>query len=409
MRKTAVIGGGPAGMMAAFAAAKTDAVDLYEKNEKLGKKLYLTGKGRCNLSNTAEREEFLQNVMRNPRFLYGAFSRFSNRDLVALLETHGLPTKVERGGRVFPVSDKSSDVIKTLSGMLGQAGASVFLHTHVDAVLIENGRVLGLRMQGKTYPYDKVILATGGLSYPATGSNGEGYEMARAAGHTIRQPRPSLIPLVARDAALCRRLTGISLRNVTLSFYEKGKKRYEELGEMLFTHFGLSGPLVLSASAHIEDYAFCDTLVLLDLKPGLDAQKLDKRMLRDFSENSNKELKNALFKLFPRALCPEVVLQAGLDGEKAVHAVTREERRRLIAAIKAFRVPIEGTRCIDEAIITRGGVEVKEVDPSTMQSKLVKGLYFAGEMLDLDACTGGYNLQIAFSTGYLAGLGVWIA
>ena len=405
MTNTAIIGGGPAGMMAAFAAARTDTVTLYEKNEKLGKKLFLTGKGRCNITNVGELEDFFNHIPGNAKFLYSAFSCFSNKDLIALLNKEGLTTKMERGGRIFPASDKSSDVIKTLSRMLAAVGVQVCFNSHVEEILVKESRVTGLKVDGEQRMFDKVILATGGLSYPKTGSTGEGYAMAQALGHRLKATHPSLIPLVAHDIALCRRLMGVSLKNVAMQLYEKGKKTYSGLGEMLFTHFGVTGPLVLSASAYIRDYTFADTYIALDLKPGLDDKKLDERILRDFSEFSNKQLKNAIYKLLPRALCPEVIDYADLDGEKYVNETTRTERLRLISALKAFTIRIVGTRSIDEAIITKGGIDLRDVNASTMESKLVKGLFFAGEILDVDACTGGYNLQIAFSTGYLSGMG----
>ena len=325
-------------MMAAFAAARTDTVTLYEKNEKLGKKLFLTGKGRCNITNAGEPEDFFNHIPGNAKFLYSAFSCFSNKDLIALLNTKGLTTKTERGGRIFPASDKSSDVIKTLSGMLAEVGVKVCFNSHVEEILVRESRVTGLKVDGEQRAFDKVILATGGLSYPKTGSTGEGYAMAQTLGHRLKTPHPSLIPLVAHDISLCRRLMGVSLKNVAMHLYEKGKKTYSGLGEMLFTHFGVTGPLILSASAYIRDYTFADTYIALDLKPGLDDQKLDERILRDFSEFSNKQLKNAINKLLPRALCPEVINYAGLDGEKYVNETTRTERLRLISAIKAFTI-----------------------------------------------------------------------
>lgn len=404
MNTVAVVGGGPAGMMAAYAAAMGGArVALFEKNEKLGKKLFLTGKGRCNITNARPQEEFFSNIPGNAKFLYSAFGALDNTELLALLAQYGLQTKVERGGRVFPVSDKSSDVIRTLERMLRDAGVEVRLHAGVDRLLLREGRVAGVVREGHAIPFDAVILACGGLSYPSTGSTGEGYALAEAAGHTVQPLHPSLIPLVAKYPERCRAMMGLTLKNVRASLWERGKCRFTEVGELLFTHFGLSGPLILSASAHIADYTFQDTCVRIDLKPGLDEAKLDARILRDFQEAPNLQLKTALGGLLPRGICGELLEVANLNGQKPVNAVTREERRRLVQQMKAFQVPIVGTRSIDEAIITRGGVSLREVNASRMQSKRCPGLYFAGEMLDVDAYTGGYNLQIAFSTGFLAG------
>lgn len=403
MRKIAVIGGGPAGMMAAYAAAETAEVTLFEKNEKLGKKLFLTGKGRCNITNARPQEDFFANIPGNAKFLYSAFHALSNDDLLQLLRAHGLETKTERGGRVFPASDKSSDVIKTLQAMLRSRNVQIRLNSHVQQLLIREDAVCGVRVNGQTFAFDGVILACGGVSYPSTGSNGEGYELAKGAGHTIRALHPSLIPLRAKRPEVCRRLMGLSLKNVRVTLLERGKVRYQEVGEMLFTHFGLSGPLILSASAHLSDYAFADTKIRIDLKPALDEQKLEARILRDFGETPNSQLKTILPRLLPKALCSEVLERAEINEKKAVNIVTKEERKRLVVVLKNFEVSIDGTRSIDEAIVTRGGITLKEVNASKMQSKLLSGLYFAGEMLDVDAYTGGYNLQIAFSTGYLAG------
>ena len=404
MNTIAVIGGGPAGMMAAYAAAMGGArVTLFEKNEKLGKKLFLTGKGRCNITNARPQEEFFSNIPGNAKFLYSAFGALNNAELLDLLARYGLQTKVERGGRVFPVSDKSSDVIRTLERMLRDAGVEVRLHADVERLLISDGRAAGIVQGGRRMPFDAVILACGGLSYPSTGSTGEGYTLAKAAGHTVQPLHPSLIPLVAKYPERCRAMMGLTLKNVRASLWEGGKCRFTEVGELLFTHFGLSGPLILSASAHIADYIFQDTCIRIDLKPGLDEAKLDMRILRDFQESPNLQLKNAMARLLPRGIVEEVLDAANLNGQKAVNAVTREERRRLVQQMKDFQVPIAGTCGIEEAIITRGGVSLREVNASKMQSKHCSGLYFAGEMLDVDAYTGGYNLQIAFSTGYLAG------
>ena len=404
MSKIAVVGGGPAGMMAAYAAAKQGQVWLFEKNEKLGKKLFLTGKGRCNITNAAEMQGFFSSVRRNEKFLYSAFYGFTNQDLISLLKQNGLEIKEERGGRIFPVSDKSSDVIRTLERMLKNAGVHISLQAHVEDILAQDGKVSGIFVNGKILRFDKVILATGGYSYPSTGSTGEGHIMAEKLGHRIEPIHPSLIPFVCADP-VCGRLQGLALKNISLSLYEGKQRLFWGQGEMLFTHFGLSGPLVLSASAHLTDYSFSDTKILIDLKPALDFAQLDRRILRDFDEFKDKVLKNAILKLYPRALGVEVLEKAMLDGQKPVSIVTREERERLVATTKAFGIKVLGVRSIEEAIITRGGINVREVNPSTMESRKISGLFFAGEILDLDAYTGGFNLQIAFSTGYLAGQG----
>ena len=401
--RVAVVGGGPAGMMAAYAAAQNHEVWLFEKNEKLGKKLFITGKGRCNLTNSAEIESFFSSVCRNAKFLYSAFYQFTNQDLMAALEKNGLKLKEERGGRVFPASDKSSDVIKTLERMLRCAGVTVRLHAHVEEILVEGERIIGLTVNGEKMPFDKVVLATGGYSYPLTGSTGEGHEMAQKLGHTIEQIHPSLIPLVSPDP-ICKQLQGLALKNVSLALIEGKKQRYFEQGEMLFTHFGVSGPLVLSASAQICDYSFSDTRIEIDLKPALSKEQLDRRILRDFEELKGKQLKSAIPKLYPKALGMEILKKIGLSGEMPVGEVSRAQRESLVQATKALSIKITDVRSIREAIITRGGVRIREVNPSTMESRKISGLFFAGELLDLDAYTGGFNLQIAFSTGYLAGI-----
>ncbi|MGI6663969.1 MAG: NAD(P)/FAD-dependent oxidoreductase [Christensenellaceae bacterium] len=404
-KKVAVIGGGPAGMMAAYTATTSGhEVTLFEQNEKLGKKLFLTGKGRCNVTNARPQGEFFQYIPTNAKFLYSAFYCFSNEDLLALLETQGVATKVERGMRVFPASDKSSDIIRALANLLKKAGVNVRYETSVEALLVEAGQVVGLKTRHGREMFERVVLATGGLSYPSTGSTGLGHKMAEQVGHTIVPMRPSLIPFTIQEQALCKRLMGLTLKNVTLTLFEKGKKRYAEQGEVLFTHFGVSGPLVLSASAHIKDDRFTETRIEIDLKPALDEKTLDARIIRDFNEAKNKQLKNALFSLFPKNLAPEIIAKANIDGEKYVNSITKEERKRLAETTKHFSLTVTGTRKIDEAIITRGGVSVKDINASTMESKKVAGLFFAGEMMDVDGYTGGYNLQIAFSTGYLAGI-----
>ena len=392
----AVIGGGPAGMMAAYAAAINGGkVTLFERNEKLGKKLFLAGKGRCNFTNARPIDEFFDQIPRNAKFLYSALYTFTNQDLIDLLQQHGLPTKVERGGRVFPASDKSSDVIKTLRKMLKQSGVAVKLDANVQEIIIEKECATGIVVDGRRFFYDAVILATGGLSYPSTGSNGDGYAMAVRAGHNKTETKASLIPLVAKgqSATICKSLTGLSLKNVEVTLLEGKKIVFSERGEMLFTHFGVSGPLVLSASAHITDYTFSNTVIQVDFKPALDKETLEARLLREFEAGQNKQLKTVLQRLLPKAICTPVLQQAASDEEVYVHSLTKPERLALVQTLKAFQIEIGGTRSIDEAIITRGGIQVKHI----------KNLYLCGEMVDIDAYTGGYNLQIAFSTGYLAG------
>lgn len=401
MANVAVIGGGPAGMTAAAKAANAGhRVTLYEQNEKLGKKLFLTGKGRCNVTNAAELERFFEQTVRNPKFLYSAFYHFTNKDVMELLEKQGVPLKTERGGRVFPESDKSSDIISAFARCLRAAGVKVRLNARVTAVR--------RREQGFTVccgdasaDYDAVVLAAGGRSYPSTGSDGSGYRLAASLGHTIIEPKPSLIPLETEEEWPVR-LQGLSLRNVTLTAY-KGKKRvYEELGEMLFTHFGVTGPLVLSASAKLAD-APEGARLEIDLKPGLSLEELDRRILRDFEKNIRRQFANSLSELLPAKMIPVAVELSGIPADKSVDQITKEERQRLVHLLKCLPLTVKRARPIEEAIVTRGGVSVKEVSPSTMESKLAPGLYFAGELLDVDACTGGYNIQIACSTGALAG------
>lgn len=406
MGKIIVIGGGAAGMMAAAAAAEQGVkVIVYEKNEKLGKKLFITGKGRCNLTNHCDMETLFGNVVTNGKFLYSAFYGFDNQAAMDWFEKAGCRLKTERGGRVFPVSDHSSDVIGALSGQLKRGKADIRLRQQVKSLLVQEGRIKGVKLSdGKTEYGDCVILATGGLSYPLTGSDGDGYRMAEENGHTIKETSPSLVPFIVREK-WCRDLQGLSLKNVKMSLGPEGKKAfYEGFGEMLFTHFGVSGPLVLSASSY---YAKCkdkrQVTVTVDLKPALTAEQLDKRILRDFEQNLNKQFKNVIGGLYPAKLIPVMIELSGIDGDKKIHEITRQERGRLAGITKGLTMQVTGLRNYNEAIITQGGVTVKEVNPSTMESKLVKGLYFAGELLDLDAVTGGFNLQIAWSTGHLAG------
>ena len=397
MNKIIVIGGGPAGMFAAIAAAETGSqVILLEKNEKLGKKLFITGKGRCNITNAGDMDNLFANVMTNAKFLYSAFYSYDNQRVIDFFERNGLRTKTERGNRVFPVSDHSSDVIATLQKVLKEKKVKVMLHTQVQSLLMESSGedapeniVTGVKLtDGTTMPADAVIIATGGFSYQTTGSTGDGYRFAKEAGHTVTDIRPSL-----------------SLKNVEVRILNEKKLLYQEFGEMLFTHFGVSGPLLLSASAAIKPSLTAGELsMFIDLKPALTEEQLDHRLLREFDEAKNKQFKNSIGGFFPAKMIPVMLDLSGIDPEKKVNEITKEERRHFIGLIKAFPVTLCGLRDFNEAIITKGGVKVKEVNPSTMESKLVPHLYFCGEVLDLDAMTGGYNLQIAWSTGYLAGI-----
>lgn len=402
-----VVGGGPAGMMAAIQAAKQgNTVTLLEQNEKLGKKLFITGKGRCNVTNDCDVTELFDSVVSNKKFLYSAFYSFSNQDVKDFFEEQGLRLKVERGRRVFPASDKSSDVIKALGNALKKLEVKISLRTRVDKVLTENDIVCGVRLSdGECLNADKVILATGGVSYKSTGSDGSGLVMAEKLGHQVTKLRPGLVGMCTKEAWV-RDMQGLTLKNVAVSIGKKqGKKPlYEDFGELLFTHYGVSGPMILSASSRLGDELEKEDLYIkIDLKPALSKEQLDSRILRDFEERKNADLSNAMVHLLPKSMIPVMLHVCGLDPAKKVNEVTRGEREQLVKGMKEFPLTINGLRDIQEAIITRGGVTVKEVDPSTMESKIVKNLYLAGEMLDLDALTGGYNLQIAWSTGYLAG------
>ncbi len=399
----AVIGGGAAGLMAAgFAAERGARVLLFETNPKVGRKIYITGKGRCNVTNNCDVQQVLANVPVNPRFLYSALGQFSPTDVMEFFEAHGVQLKTERGNRVFPVSDKAADIVDALFSYVKKQGVQLIFHP-VQRILTENGAVSGVEANRKVYPADRVIVATGGASYPATGSTGDGYRFARECGHTVVPPRPSLVPLV-EAGDICRQLMGLSLKNVTLSVFENNKKIYEDFGEMLFTHFGLSGPLVLSASAHMRHFGSKAYHVEIDLKPALDEKTLDKRLLGDFEKHKNSDFINALGDLRPRKLFPVMVQCAEIDPRVKVHSITKAQRQSLLRLLKHFPIVISGARPIAEAIVTTGGVSVKEVNPKTMESKKLSGLYFAGEVLDVDAYTGGFNLQIAWATGRLAGL-----
>ena len=405
MSKIAVAGGGAAGMIAAvFAARNGNKVSLYEKNEKLGKKLFITGKGRCNLTNTAEMEDMFNAVVSNPKFLYSSFYSFTNDQTIAFFEELGVKTKTERGGRVFPASDHSSDVIHGLERELNRLGVRIELNTEVKEILTENGKVQGLMLaSGKKVEADAVIVAAGGLSYPSTGSTGDGYRMARSCGHKVTRLFPALVPMEVKEW-YAKELMGLSLRNIEITITDGTKKLYQDFGEMLFTHYGVSGPVILSASSIVGSRLAEKELTLhIDLKPALTKEQLDKRVLREFDANHNRQFKNASAGLFPAKLRPVIVELSGIPEEKKVNEITREERKKFTDLIKDFSMTLTGLRSYNEAIITKGGVSVKEIDPGTMESKLVKGLFFAGEVLDLDAVTGGFNLQIAWSTGFLAG------
>ncbi len=398
----AVIGGGAAGLMAAYAAAKNaNRVTVFEKNGKCGKKIYITGKGRCNFTNNTPPQEFLQNVVNNARFLTSAIYNFPPERCMQFFEDGGTPVKVERGGRVFPASDKASDITKCLEKYCLSQNVRFCLDENVNDLTFLNSTVSGIITSRGSYKFDKVIICTGGLAYPATGSTGDGYKFAKKAGHTIVEPRQALCGLNARGDF--KALQGLSLKNVRLVAQYCGKEIFNEFGEMLFTHFGISGPLVLSLSSVIAHSDFSKLRVWIDLKPALDEQTLDRRIVRDFTEGANRNIANCLRSLLPASLIGEVLARARINGDKKVNAVTRGERSALLTTLKKFDIIILSPRGFDESIITSGGVNVKEIDPKTMESKLINGLYFCGEVLNVDAFTGGFNLQIAFATGYAAG------
>lgn len=402
--KVIVVGGGAAGMMAAVTAAQNGAdTVLFERNDRLGKKLRITGKGRCNVTNDCDLNEFLANVPTNPRFLYAALSAFSTQDTKDFFERLGVPLKTERGKRVFPVSDKAADIVSALSRACRDNGVQVRYH-RVKHLLFEDGAVKGVAYDGGEETADAVILCTGGRSYPMTGSDGDGYRFAREVGHTVTPLYPSLVPLTAKGN-LCASMQGLSLKNVRLRVVRcaTGKTVYEDFGEMMFTHYGLTGPMVLSASAHLSDIADGVYEAVVDLKPALDEKSLDARIRSDFAKYQNRDLLNALDDLLPQKMIEPMLRYCGLEQRKKVNSVTKEERGVLLQALKGMRIPLKGFRPLEEAIVTRGGVSVKEISPKSMESKLVRGLYFAGELMDVDAYTGGFNLQIAFSTSYAAG------
>lgn len=413
MRNTLIIGGGPAGLMAAIASSKNgDKVTIIEKMHSCGKKLLITGKGRCNITNNAQMDKFMENTPTNAKFLYGVFNNFTNKDIIELLENEGVKTKVERGERVFPVSDRAQDVLNALLHILKKQNVEILTNSTVKRIIIDNEKnVLGMELDNrKEIKADKIILATGGKSYPVTGSTGDGYKLAKDLGHTITKIEPSLVPLTSYDG-VCKELQGLSLRNVAIKLYICDKVVYRDFGEMLFTHFGVSGPIVLSASSYlvktknIEEILKSNKVEIeIDLKPALTEEKLDTRILRDFEEQKNKQFKNSLDKLLPQKLIPIIIEKTNINENKKVNEITKQERQKLVNELKHFKININGTRPIEEAIITSGGVDVKEINPKTMESKLINGLYFAGEIIDVDCLTGGYNLQVAWSTGYTAGI-----
>ena len=416
MANVIVIGGGPAGMMAAITAAEYgNNVTIIEKNSDFGKKLLITGKGRCNITSSLYMSEFIKNTPGNGQFLYSAFQNYTNTDIIDFLKNQGLEVKEERGNRIFPVTDKSIDVLNCFKSKINELKIKKLFNTRVQKILVQNGEVLGVRTEKEIIQTDKIILATGGKSYPLTGSTGDGYLIAKNIGHKVTEIRPSLVPLVIYEKNECKEMQGLSLRNVGIKIIDESKNKliYEDFGEMIFTHFGISGPTILSGSAHLVRYKEIDNLMKeqkiklqIDLKPALTEEQLDERILRDFKEFKNKQFKHALDKLLPQKMIPIVIEKTKINEEKRVNEITKEERRNLVKVLKKFELTIKDFRPVEEAIITSGGINIKEINPKTMESKLVKGLYFAGEIIDVDAYTGGFNLQIAYSTGYTAGMHV---
>ncbi len=435
--KIIVIGGGPAGMMAAIEASqnKENKVIVIEKMQSLGRKLLITGKGRCNITSSLPIEDFIKNTPGNGRFLYSCYQQFTNEDIIKFLNKEGLQVKEERGNRIFPVTDHSQDVLKCFTKKLKENNVEVLYNTRVKEILVNENyeeqakkineenvkklkkqskkyEVIGIKTENETILADSVILATGGKSYPLTGSTGDGYKLVEKFGHTITKIKPSLVPLEIYEKDICKELQGLSLRNIAIKItdLEKNKLLYDDFGEMLFTHFGVSGPTILSSSAHLVRYKNieekCKNKIVelsIDFKPALSEKKLEARILRDFEELKNKQFKNSLDKLLPQKLIPVIVEQSGISADKKVNEITKEERKTLVKILKDFKLKIKGTRTIDEAIVTSGGIKISEIDPKTMESKLVKNLYFAGEIIDVDSYTGGFNLQIAYSTGFVAG------
>ena len=434
MSKVIVIGGGPAGMMAAITAKENgNEVNILEKNGQLGKKLLITGKGRCNITSSLDMEEFIKNTPGNGMFLHSAFQQFTNKDIIHFLKQQGLDVKEERGNRIFPVTDKSIDVLACFTKRIKELNIKVQYHTTVSEILVKSNdeidkeninekekfkktidkKVIGVKTNHGTLQADKVILATGGKSYPLTGSTGDGYCLAQKLGHTITNLKPSLVPIEIFEKSICKNLQGLSLRNVSIKIIDNENKKeiYSDFGEMLFTHFGVSGPIILSSSAHLVRYKNIDEKfknknikIIVDFKPALSEEKLEARILRDFKEFKNKQFKNSLDKLLPQKLIPVIIKLSNINENKKVNEITKEERKQLVILLKNFTLTLEKLRPIEEAIITSGGINIKEINPKTMESKLVKNLYFAGEIIDVDSYTGGFNLQIAYSTGYVAGL-----
>ena len=416
MANVIVIGGGPAGMMAAITAAEYgNNVTIIEKNSDFGKKLLITGKGRCNITSSLYMSEFIKNTPGNGQFLYSAFQNYTNTDIIDFLKNQGLEVKEERGNRIFPVTDKSIDVLNCFKSKINELKIKKLFNTRVQKILVQNGEVLGVRTEKEIIQTDKIILATGGKSYPLTGYTGDGYLIDKNIGIKVTEIRPSLVPLVIYEKNECKEMQGLSLRNVGIKIIDESKNKliYEDFGEMIFTHFGISGPTILSGSAHLVRYKEIDNLMKeqkiklqIDLKPALTEEQLDERILRDFKEFKNKQFKHALDKLLPQKMIPIVIEKTKINEEKRVNEITKEERRNLVKVLKKFELTIKDFRPVEEAIITSGGINIKEINPKTMESKLVKGLYFAGEIIDVDSYTGGFNLQIAYSTGYTAGMHV---